>query len=63
MEMRKHMRKRITMLIVAATMALTMSLGGTAAFAGVDCTGSDKKNNCFQNGGKFVGPGNKHPQR
>jgi hypothetical protein len=56
------MHRRIIVLIIAAILALTMSLAGTAAFAGVDCTGPDKKNNCFQNGGKFVGKGNKHPQ-
>jgi hypothetical protein len=28
MEVRKHMRKRITMLIMAAMLALTLSLGG-----------------------------------
>jgi len=51
------MHRRIIVLIIAVVLALTMSLAGTAAFAGVDCTGPDKKNNCFQNGGKFVGPG------
>jgi Spy/CpxP family protein refolding chaperone len=34
MEVRKHMRRKITMLIMAAMLALTMSVGGAgAAFA------------------------------
>ena len=55
--------KRILMVLTVALLMVAMMVATAApAFAGVDCTGPDKKNNCFQNGGKFVGPGNKHPQ-
>jgi hypothetical protein len=45
MEVRKHMRRKITMLIMAAMLALTMSFGGAgAAFAVASC--EDNPNGC-----------------
>ncbi len=56
------MRRRITMLVMAAMLALTMSLGGAgAALADPDCA-PPKKPPCHDPGGppgpgNFVGPG------
>lgn len=55
------MKRVLMVLTVALIMAAMLVASAAPAFAGVDCTGNPKKNNCFQNGGKFVGPGKKHP--
>jgi hypothetical protein len=57
------MRKRISLLIAALMMALTMSFGVAAAFADPDCTGppTDRPGACHEGGkpgpSNFVGPG------
>ena len=56
------MRKRITLLVAALMLALTMSFG-TVAFADPDCSGppSDRPGSCHEGGkpgpSNFVGPG------
>ena len=56
------MRKRISLLI-AAVVALTMSLGAATAFADPNCTGppTDRPGACHEGGkpgpANFVGPG------
>jgi hypothetical protein len=51
MEERKHMRKRITLLIAALMLALTMSLGGAgAALADPDCSQVPNNKNCVVDG-------------
>ena len=48
------MRRRITMLIMAAMLALTMAIGGSgAAFADPDCSKVPNNKNCV-----VEGPGN-----
>jgi hypothetical protein len=53
MEERKRMRKRITLLIAALMLALTMSLGGAGAAFAEKCRGEDIKPNqtCVKGGG------------
>ncbi len=57
------MRKRITLLIAALMVALTMSFGSMAAFADPNCTGppTDRPGSCHEGGkpgpSNFVGPG------
>ena len=54
------MRKRISLLIAALMLALTMSFGAAgAAFAAPDCTGPDKPGACLaskKGGGNTGGP-------
>jgi hypothetical protein len=46
-----HMRKRISLLIMALMLALTMSFGGAgAAFADPDCNHVDSNKNCVKQG-------------
>ena len=50
------MRKRITLLIAALMMALTMSFGSVAAFADPDCDQVPNNKNCVVDGpGKSEG--------
>ena len=57
------MRKRITLLVAALVVTLTMSLGAAAAFADPNCTGppTDRPAACHEGGkpgpSNFVGPG------
>ena len=55
------MRRRITLLIMAALLALTLSLGGAgAAFAATPACEDAKKNNNFTcQGNKLSNPGGK----
>ena len=59
------MRRRITLLVLALMMALALSFGdATAAFAGPDCTGPNKKPPCKASkqdtgGANFVSKGKK----
>ena len=57
------MSKRITLLIAALMLSLSMSFGAAAAFADPNCTGppSDRPGACHDGGkpgpANFVGPG------
>jgi hypothetical protein len=57
------MRKRISLLVAALVVALTMSLGAAAALADPNCTGppTDRPGACHEGGkpgpANFVGPG------
>jgi hypothetical protein len=57
------MRKRISLLVAALVVALTMSLGAAAASADPNCTGppTDRPGACHEGGkpgpANFVGPG------
>ncbi len=53
MEERNLMRKRISLLIAALMLALTMSFGAGAAFADPDCSKVPNNKNCV-----VEGPGN-----
>jgi hypothetical protein len=53
MEERNLMRKRITILVAALVLALTMALGAGAAFADPDCSEVPNNKNCV-----VEGPGN-----
>jgi hypothetical protein len=58
MEVRKHMRKRITMLIMAAMLALTMAFGGAgAALAAPDFGPGNSKKGPNDGGAKCHPPG------
>jgi hypothetical protein len=52
-EVRRDMRKRITVLVAALMLALTMAVGTGAAFADPDCTQVPNNKNCV-----VEGPGN-----
>jgi hypothetical protein len=53
MEERKLMRKRITILVAALMLTLTMAIGAGTAFADPDCSEVPNNKNCV-----VEGPGN-----